>query len=94
MHWPTAEFSRLIAYREDSVLFPGSATTLESKPLINGNRHVVLRVVKGKNDFDSFEAGVADETNRAFRQAEIKGFVGVIGPIRNTLIVDPRLGIS
>jgi len=78
---------------KESALFPRSAT-LESKPFINGNRDVVLGVIKGKDDFDSIQAGVADETNRAFRQAEIKGFVGVIGPIRNTLIVDPRLGIS
>jgi hypothetical protein len=70
------------------------ATTLQSKPLINWKGHIVLRVIEGKDNFDSIQAGIAHETNCALRHFEVEGFLGVIGPIRNTLIINPGLGIS
>jgi hypothetical protein len=53
-----------------------------------------LRVIEGKDNFDSIQPRIAHETNRAFRHFKIEGFVGVVGPIRNALKVNPRLGIS
>jgi hypothetical protein len=79
---------------ERLTLFSRGATALQSKAFINRNGHVVLRVIEGEDNFNSIQAGIAHETNGALRHFEVEGVLGVISPIRNTLIVNPRLGIS
>jgi hypothetical protein len=81
-------------HHNESHLLSRSTTTLEAKPFINGNRHVILWIVECKNHLDPLQSCIAHETNRALRHPKIKGFLRVIGPIRNTLIINPRLCIS
>jgi hypothetical protein len=53
-----------------------------------------LRVIEGEDDFDSIQPGITHETNCALGHFEVEGFLGVVGPIRNALVINPRLGIS
>ena len=88
------EVNRLRSTRAESSFSSGSATTLEAKALIHWHRDVVLRVVEGKDNFDPVQPGVAHKTNCAFRHPEVERILGVFGPIRNSLIINPRMGIS
>src|SRR5690349_13133028 len=76
------------------VLFSRSRTALQSETLIDGNGHIVLRVIERQHYLNSFQSGIAHKTNCAFGHVKIKGFLGVWCPICDAPIINPRLGIS